>query len=551
MVAVGLLYVGIYGHNIPFYDEFSMVDMLTGGRHADLEWLWKPHNDHRIPVPKLILLALYKISGSDFRVGMYFTIFLLSAAAATLIIAARRARGRQSYADAFFPVILINWGHYENILWSWQVTQVIPVAVVLFLLALIVQRDARLSRGQTIGSGVAVAALPLCGVPGLAYVPALSLWLGFVGWRHWSAASGRRHLDAITAWGLGSAALILVPLYFAGLKPSVGALAGLPEILATMLAFISHGLGPAVLAVGPLAYFAVGFLLLISLALLLPALRAADGQMRSRAWAMVLFLGAFSTLALSVGVARPVNIWSGGDLFAPRYFLQAVPAWCWIYFVWDRFARGKAARPVKLGLALSALAAAGPNAKAGLDYARGRHGALLAFENDVRAGMAPSELLARHQRALMPFPEEGGRYGHDYLAGWMGKLRQSRAGIFAELGRERGFREIAAASVAVPDVRGGSAERRWTFKSPTFIHGVRFQRPRPLSACLSANPTVIVSWRRNENEGFSLDRRYVHWFEQEPGATFWLYDRVHEVRIEIDDSEGGFAVPDPLFLIAG
>ncbi len=41
----------------------------------------------------------------------------------------RESARRNPYADAFFPLLLRHWGHYENLPWSWQVTQVIPVVI--------------------------------------------------------------------------------------------------------------------------------------------------------------------------------------------------------------------------------------------------------------------------------------------------------------------------------------------------------------------------------------------------------------------------------------
>src|SRR3989442_1390482 len=66
-----VLYIAGYGHNVPYYDEWVMVDVLRGAQPVDAAWLWQAHNDHRIPIPKMVLLALYHLSGWDFRVGMY------------------------------------------------------------------------------------------------------------------------------------------------------------------------------------------------------------------------------------------------------------------------------------------------------------------------------------------------------------------------------------------------------------------------------------------------------------------------------------------------
>ena len=53
-----VLYIAGYAHNVPYYDGWVMVDVLSGAQPVDAAWLWQPRNDHRIPIPKLVLLAL-------------------------------------------------------------------------------------------------------------------------------------------------------------------------------------------------------------------------------------------------------------------------------------------------------------------------------------------------------------------------------------------------------------------------------------------------------------------------------------------------------------
>lgn len=133
--AAALLFVAKYGSSIPYWDDWNMVPVVAGDQPVDARWLWSEHNGHRIPVPRLLLVGLYKLSGSDARAGMYFNVIILATAALILIRAARSQRGKTSYADALFPLLLLNWGHCENLLWCWQVTQVLPVAIVCVLLA--------------------------------------------------------------------------------------------------------------------------------------------------------------------------------------------------------------------------------------------------------------------------------------------------------------------------------------------------------------------------------------------------------------------------------
>ena len=185
MLLAALAFVWKFGSNVPYWDEWEMVPLLAGEQAVSPGWLWSEHNGHRIPLPKLLLLAAYKFTGSDFRVGMYANVLALGAVAFAMIWVAKGLRGRSSYADAFFPLLLLHWGHCENFLWTWQLTQVTPVILVCILLIIIVQRGVHLSFGVAALAGLCLVMLPLCGFPGLVYVPALAIWFGFAGVLHW------------------------------------------------------------------------------------------------------------------------------------------------------------------------------------------------------------------------------------------------------------------------------------------------------------------------------------------------------------------------------
>ena len=90
MLLTALAYVAWYPGNVPFFDGWVMVPFLTGAEPVTPAWLWEQHNEHRIPLPKLLLLALYRLSGNDFHAGMFFSVAALAGLAAALIRTARR-----------------------------------------------------------------------------------------------------------------------------------------------------------------------------------------------------------------------------------------------------------------------------------------------------------------------------------------------------------------------------------------------------------------------------------------------------------------------------
>src|SRR5215510_9163906 len=92
MLAAGLALVARYGSNVPSWDEWDMVPTLTGAQPVSAEWLWSQHNEHRVPLPRLVLLAV-NCFGPDFRIAQVLNVLALGAVAAGLILAVRRARG--------------------------------------------------------------------------------------------------------------------------------------------------------------------------------------------------------------------------------------------------------------------------------------------------------------------------------------------------------------------------------------------------------------------------------------------------------------------------
>src|SRR5262245_27061655 len=45
-LAVALLFVDQHVANIPLWDEWSWLDVLSGEKPATPEWLWKPQSEH-------------------------------------------------------------------------------------------------------------------------------------------------------------------------------------------------------------------------------------------------------------------------------------------------------------------------------------------------------------------------------------------------------------------------------------------------------------------------------------------------------------------------
>ena len=106
-----------------------IVPVLAGERPVTPGWLWEQCNEHRIALPKLILLIAARLAGDDIRAGMFLSVATLSALAASLIALAGRLPGGTRPSDAFFPLLLLHPGHAANLLWSIQLSVVLPTAL--------------------------------------------------------------------------------------------------------------------------------------------------------------------------------------------------------------------------------------------------------------------------------------------------------------------------------------------------------------------------------------------------------------------------------------
>src|SRR4051812_49211071 len=70
----------------PLWDDWANVPVLTGERPLSLEWLWSQHNEHRIPLPRLIIIGLSQLTGCSFRAPPIFNAGLLAVASGVLVL---------------------------------------------------------------------------------------------------------------------------------------------------------------------------------------------------------------------------------------------------------------------------------------------------------------------------------------------------------------------------------------------------------------------------------------------------------------------------------
>jgi hypothetical protein len=513
ITAVALVVAVKSASPIPWIDDWDLVRPITGDDPV-WEWLWRPYINHRVPLPRLLLLGIYKVNGADFRAGPVINVCVLSALALVMIIAARRWRGRMEYTDAVFPLALLNVDN--EVLFATLGVNLIPSTVLSCVLLLIMIQSPQRLRGRTVFSaGLVAIALGMCGSSGAAQVPSAALWLAYVGFEKWrsSAPGGRR--GAALAWSTAAVALIYVLLSFPALERGGDAEShpGVTAAVRTSLEFLSTALGPAAWTVAgatfpPFPWVGVGVAIMaIITAALLVAAWIQHPTERLRAAGLLLFLTGMGVFAAGVGWGRAGA--EPGAGYATRYAIYTSPILFAVYFAWELYGRRFAGRLVPTALLAALVTLLAPNMSQ--SWAQVKHHVQQArdMERDLLAGSPPRLLAERYKGFLLhDIPE-----AREHLPFCMKLLHAKNLGIFRHL-KNVEFTEVSLPIQperrhqiewrdGVADCQGGDPFLVFALKEPRYVLGIRVRlRYEP-----PAEPRrVQLYWKKGEQE-FADDQR--------------------------------------------
>src|SRR4051794_36642774 len=135
LLCVAIWYVAAYGTDVPSWDDWDMVPTMTQQQPVTPAWLWSQHNEHRVPLARLVMLGMYRIR-PDFRICMYLNVAMMATLAFSLIRCAKRLRGKLAATDVFFPLVLLGLAQGLNFIWGWQVEFFASTALALCILLL-------------------------------------------------------------------------------------------------------------------------------------------------------------------------------------------------------------------------------------------------------------------------------------------------------------------------------------------------------------------------------------------------------------------------------
>lgn len=569
MLVAALAFVHRYGSNVPSWDGWDMVPTLTGHQPVTAEWLWSQHNEHRVPLPRLLLLGLHRITGINFCTPMFFNILVTAALALAMILVAKRLRGGHlSYTDAFFPLIFLNWGQAANMIWGWQLQFYASMVLSGVALLLIVQSGPCTRPRNAVLLGVCLVLLPLCGANGLVLVPPLAFWLGYFAIVQRRSGDPNARRASLPTLGLAVSALVLSALYLVGWErvPYFSFGFGLWSIT-TAAKVVALGFGPGLagldiqlrpMTLWPIPYLVVLCLLAGSVVVLR---RVAWGrpQERHRALGLLSFLTAMGCLALALGLGR--------NGFETRYVTLFVPTWCCVYLVWTIYAPPRLNASARILLLALTLVTLWSNTRFGVDYGTDVRFQLASFEKEMAAGVPSYRLVFRYWHYLHPH--------QDILNEYMPMLRQAGVGSFRYLQDNPIFREVSVPLVpqSLNQVRwndgtayttrnGNESYMVFSLPKAEYAYGIRLRYTYRNGD--DTLPFVSLYWRDDADKAFGEDRYgnysatgdHANWVRgtwgqtkaPESTLTFWVCDTVRDIRIHPDRRPGVFRLSELVLL---
>ncbi|MEM8931944.1 MAG: hypothetical protein AAGE94_12270 [Acidobacteriota bacterium] len=250
--------VATTGVDLAYWDQWALVphlEALADGR-LRLADLWTQHNEHRLLVPQLVMVALAWLTDWNVHAELAMNLVLALGLLGVLTILVRKTiETPPTWLLPLLSLLLFSPGQWENWAWGWQIQIFANVLAVAATLTLLVDAD-RPTRFA--------AALVCAVIATFSFANGLLIWgLGLP----LVARDGRARWPRTILWIL--AALAVAALYFHGLgvtdRPSFFD-DGVPRTLKLFGGYLAIYLGAPLLGFhGHVAMYG-GFLLLVAVA---------------------------------------------------------------------------------------------------------------------------------------------------------------------------------------------------------------------------------------------------------------------------------------------
>ncbi len=406
MTASVLVCIGVYGRNVPLAEDWLMVPSLTGHEPSLLASLWEQNNEHRLPLPRALYLTLLKLTHGDFRSGMVANVLLMAAMTAALMLVARQARGGATrWADAFFPLLLLHLGHWNNLVWSWQIQFALSSALAMMLLVWVAMP--RRGPGTLVAMGGVLTLMPLTGGNGLMVAGLMGPWVLWDGFRHWrwgaSTAARRAGLALMLLVALAGAVSVLYLVGYAR-PPWAPPSPGREQSLETAARITALAFGPAAVGSWTLATLALAAVVTLGGLILLHALLEGPRAERTRAAGLLAFILTLLLMGLVTGHARAG--WVPSYDYPHRYAMLFAPVLAAIYLAWVLYGLPRLRGPVLAAFAVGMLLLVPLNTKRGYGFRDWYVAGMADVQRDIDAGLSPTELADKHYQFLLHWDQQ-------------------------------------------------------------------------------------------------------------------------------------------------
>ncbi len=431
--------------NIPMGDEILWLPYVTGELPVTARWLWSPHNDHRLVIPKLLYLGLWHLRPHSFKLAMYFGFTCLVLATIAMLIVSARLRGTSSYFDCLFPLLFLNPGHAENFLSGYNSVCNVVTATSIVILIVLVMLDRELESGAARIGAIAIAVcLPFTtGTGAIVAVPA-SAALAYAGVRAYRKGAPASRRAGATLCVAAVVVLGIVALYAASGRHQSVAPASVKSMILNSLKVIAMSFGPFLQEEKQYWPYFFGLIAAAGALALLSSSRKVRDDQGSRVrlamlWAIV---SGYAAGAAAVGYSRTYLGIDAG--LQTRYSLLWAPMICCIYLAISIAASVGFTGFVHFVLFLAAAASFGKSSDVGRLWRDERNAYFDDIAAGVRMGWTQEDLVdaTRMRRFVYPDPA--------FFDEFFRRLRQASLAPFD------GSRDAFAAFPSSPDTRGAT-----------------------------------------------------------------------------------------------
>lgn len=411
-----IVFVARYAQPGPVVDEWEFIPVMSD-EEPFWPWLWKLHNEHRFPLPRLLWYPITRIT-ADYSIGCYVSLAGASLLTLLLIRVAGQLRGRLHFADAFFPMSILHTGHWENLRMGYQMVFMLNLVFAGLLLWVILRTNRSNLFVRAIQAGAVTMLLLACGAGGLAFGPFMAVWLIAIMVWLWFAkpqAADRRRLLWIAV--LLALLPLYVLLYLHGYeRPSyhpdpvvvwTGHTEAIFQSFRSAIQALDMAFGPAGMGLWPLSIFlfCLGLLECVLLMIRTLAKRIED---RPRAFGLLLYLGSVLFMAFGIGWGRSGFVQANGEpgfmAHAARYSWITWPALGAIYYMWMLYGGPRTSRWVPIGLFGTMAVMLPINIATGFIEGEKHKEREAKWEKSVRDGMSDHELIRNYYEAYYHDP---------------------------------------------------------------------------------------------------------------------------------------------------